>query len=375
MKKKIFLNGLNSKVGGGKSILKNYLALLKEHNSPYNYVVLTPNRELYKDFESDWIKIIDLELKWGSNISYLFLYQRGLAKIIKEHNCSIIFNLSDIPIVVTNVRQIFLFDWSYAVYPNSKVWKMMDLKNLIARKTKLFFFKKNLKYVNQIIAQTPTMKEKLEVIYGLKNIKVVPNAVSVENLKGNDEKDFNLPDGIRLLYLTYYYPHKNLEIFIPLAEEIKNQKLNYKLIVTVDSNQSIGAITFLNEIKNRNLQDIIINVGSVPMKYVPSLYRQCDGLLMPTLLESFSGTYVEAMYHKKPILTSNLSFAKGVCFDAATYFDPFNQNDILESINEVFTNQKLKENKIDKGLELLNKMPNWEEAFKQYNLIIEREEN
>ena len=31
---------------------------------------------------------------------------------------------------------------------------------------------------------------------------------------------------------------------------------------------------------------------------------------MPTLLESFSGTYVESMYFEKPILTSDLDFAK-----------------------------------------------------------------
>jgi len=65
---------------------------------------------------------------------------------------------------------------------------------------------------------------------------------------------------------------------------------------------------------------------------VPSLYAQSDALLMPTLLESFSGTYVEAMFHKIVILTSKLDFAEDVCGESAFYFDPTSPEDILASI-------------------------------------------
>jgi len=55
-------------------------------------------------------------------------------------------------------------------------------------------------------------------------------------------------------------------------------------------------------------------------------------LLLPTLLESFSATYVEAMSFDCPILTSDLDFARGVCGDAAVYFDPWNPESIKNAI-------------------------------------------
>ena len=61
-------------------------------------------------------------------------------------------------------------------------------------------------------------------------------------------------------------------------------------------------------------------------------YEHTDALLLPTLLESYSGTYNEAMRFHRPVLTSDLDFAHAVCGDAAVYFDPWNPADIASAI-------------------------------------------
>lgn len=366
----VFINGLNAKAGGGKSILNNYLSLLKDSTHKNKYFVLTPNRQEYLSYENDFIKIVDIPNIFHKSIFFPIVYAIVLDSYLKKLNIDVIFNLADIPIK-TKTKQLFLFDWSYAVYPESIVWKMMDFKSYVNRKFKLFFFKRYMKYIDIMIAQTDTMKTRLQKLYGFQNIEVVPNAVSLENMSGGENKDFGLPNGIKLLYLTHYYPHKNLEIFIPLAKEIQKQGLNYKLITTIESSQHSSAKKFLKTLKKENLEDVIINMGAVEMKHVPSLYKQCDGLLMPTLLESFSGTYVEAMYHKKPIFTSNIDFATGVCKDGAIYFDPSNELEILEKLNQFFHDIDKKEIITSKATEVLNNLPNWNKAFGMYNKIIE----
>ena len=105
------------------------------------------------------------------------------------------------------------------------------------------------------------------------------------------------------------------------------------------------------------------------MKNVPSLYKQCDGLLMPTLLESFSGTYVEAMYHQLPIFTSDIDFASGVCKDSAFYFNPFDEVDIL---NKLLLDKEAQEKKVAEGIKVLNELLNWNEAFIKYNNLMEK---
>ncbi len=370
--KKIFINGMNSKTAGGKSILSNFLTLLsKRKNSNNVYYILTPNYNEYKHYNDENINIIDISNLYKKSIFSPFTTIFILPNLIKKLGINLVFNLSDIPIP-TKVKQIFLFDWSYAVYPESKVWKMMDMKSFLVRKTKLNLFKRYIKYSELVIAQTETMKDKLEGIYNLKNIKVIPNAVSLENLSIKENFDFSLPTGVKLLYLSYYYPHKNIEILLPLAKRIKEKKLDYKLVITIDEKQHKNAKKLLDDISKKKLDKIIVNIGSVEMTYVPSLYTQCDGLLMPTLLESFSGTYVEAMFHKLPIFTSNFDFAKDVCKDAGTYFDPYNEEDILEKVESLYSNNKLKDKKVERGTEILSELLTWEEVVIEYEKLINR---
>lgn len=368
----IFINGLKSKTGGGKSILNNYLSLLMKNDSINHFFVLTPDRSEYERYRCDNIDIIEIEDLYKKNISSPFVNHFLLPRLLRNLHIDLLFNMGDI-VIPTNIPQIYLFDWPYAIYPESVIWKRMDIRSYLNRRIKLFFFRTYISYATLIIAQTETAKKRLELIYGSNNIEIVPNAVSLENMDGGVVVDYGLPKNkIKLLYLTYYYPHKNLEVFLPLAKKIKNIALPYCLVITIESLQHDKAARFLNALKKENLDDTIINVGPVKMNNVPSLYSQCDALLMPTLLESFSGTYVEAMYHQKTILTSNLDFAKDVCGESAFYFDPFNVDSILQSVNTAFENSALKSQKIEEGKNRLTHLLNWEQAFGQYQDLIEK---
>ncbi len=165
--------------------------------------------------------------------------------------------------------------------------------------------------------------------------------------------------------------HKNLEVFLPLARRIKEMSLSYCIVITIDAMQHNKAEELLNSIRKEGLEDVIVNVGLVSMDAVPSLYSQCDALLMPTLLESFSGTYVEAMFHRKTILTSNLDFAKDVCGQAAFYFDPLDPDSILSSINHAFEDNNERMRRIEEGEKQLGRLLSWEQVFEKYQALIE----
>lgn len=265
-----------------------------------------------------------------------------------------------------------LLDWPYAVYPDSVVWSKMDLKSKFMRRVKLKIFKNNLQYVDTFIVQTGVIGSKLKDLYNAKSIDVIPTATTTECNENNKYKEFNLPDGINLLYPTYYYPHKNLEIFIPLAKEIKAKNYQYKIDTTIDSEQGKNAKQFLNQIKSLNLNDVIINVGSVDIESMHSLYQQCDGLLMPTLLETFGIPYIEAMQHQIPIFTSDMDFAHAVCGDAARFFDPMDHKSILFDLNSVFENSSEREELIRNSVTVLDKIPNWDEVIQLFNKLIKK---
>ena len=251
-------------------------------------------------------------------------------------------------------------------YPDSYAWKLLDFKGRVVRYAKLFLFKKYLPKVNKIIAQNDALQKRLELLYGLECVSIIPNAVSLDAFK---EKyyDFGFADGLKLLCLTCYYPHKNLEIFIPLAKLIRNRGLDIKIILTISKSQGKKAEQLLDEIKRNGLSDVIQNIGPVSMDSVPSLYKQTDGLLLPSLLESFSGTYIEAMYYKKPIYTSDFDFASCVCRDAAYYFDPLDAGDILEKILTSRKDLDAMRVKTEIGFCNMKNSPSWSQAFVMYD--------
>ena len=49
-------------------------------------------------------------------------------------------------------------------------------------------------------------------------------------------------------------------------------------------------------------------------------------------MESFSSTYLEAMSFGRPILTSDLDFAREVCGNSAAYFNPWDVTSIADAI-------------------------------------------
>lgn len=324
-----------------------------------------PTRMMAVDENTDKISFVNSSF-WSNKYLIPFASTLYLPYLISKYKCDIILNLSDVPIKnKSSSKQIFLFDWAYAVYPDSPAWSLSSALEYIIRKTKVFMFKRYIHSIKLLLAQTDDIAIRLRSIYNTNKIDIIPNAVSVESYSEGSDKNFDLPQGYKFLCLSKYYSHKNLEVFIPVAKRIKKLRLNYKIIITINCEESKKAKKLLDSIKLHELDEIIFNIGSVRKDEVPSLYKQTDALLLPTLLESFSGTYVEAMFHCKPILTSRLSFAKAVCGDAAHYFDPFDEVEIVDCMREICENASLRYALVKSGEKRLSEMPTWEEVFKK----------
>lgn len=369
--KNVFINALNAKDGGGLSYLTNFIKLLSKHKTNDQYFVLVPPSRNFDSYNQKNITIINVYSFFASPIllpiSYIFL----IPLLIFLKKCNVVFNLSDLPIL-TNRKQVMLFDWPYGLYPETVAWNLMDRKDYIKRIVKLFFVKLLINNVNIFVTQNSVMKKRLKEIYNFQRVEIIPNATSLDNLNTKENlRNFNFKNKINLLYLTYYYSHKNIEIFVPLAKEILKQKLDIGIVITISSKQGKQAKDLLKIIEEENINSVIHNLGPVDMKDVPALYKQTDGLLMPTLLETFSGTYVEAMYHKKPIFTSDLDFARNICKESAFYFDPLNHLEILEVLKNSFSDEKILERKVSSASKVLETYPTWEQAFLDYMALID----
>lgn len=376
MNNKILINGINNSSAGGKTVLLNFIKEISNYTNTFRIIILvskTVENEVQKCITNTSVELI--AIKKPNELESLYWYLFKIPQILKFKNIQLVLNFGDIPIRTKSALQIIYFDWPHAIYPESTVWKRFSRVTWATKKIKLFIFKSLFKYIDHIIAQTNTAVNRLKQFYPKNSYTVLNNPVSHFSNEEEDVKISFLKSNFYLFFLTRYYEHKNLESIIPLAKEIKKNGDNIKILITIEKNQGSGARKLLNKIVSNKLNEIIINVGQVSLAQVTSLYKKIDALFMPTLLESFSGTYVESMYFEKPILTSDLDFAKEICGNGAIYFNPFNTNEQLDAIkfisennkeiSKLIKNQKLQlqsfinwELKTNKIIELINKILN-----------------
>ena len=276
--------------------------------------------------------------------------------IIRLKKCTKVINFSDIPIK-TKINQLFYFDFAHLILEDKSLFFKGGLNNRLTIFFKKLFFELLISNVNEFYVQSEYMADKFSSKYQDFIPTVLPtpinNCLEINNIKNRYEfKPF-------LICLCKYYSHKNLEILVPLSKLIKKRNLDLRILITVDSNDNYQSKKFLKSIEKNNLSDVLINIGFQSFENAYNLLKLSDGLLLPTLSESYCIPYVEAFSLDKTILTSDRGFARSVCGEAAYYFDPLNEYSIFLKIEEMLNDKITKQKKILLGKKIYKSLPSW----------------
>ena len=361
----VFINGVSSKVGGGKNILDNYINDLLTKETKNIYYFLTPEAEEYLKYEAQHIKIVDVPNWIKKGTLFFILYFIFLPKILKKYDIDVIINFADI-VIPSRVKQIYFFDWPYAVFNEKYIWEKMLMKDKIIRKTKVFLIKKYISKTCVVLCQTETIKKRLLQRYKIKRILIqhtpisFPKKNNIVNLKINEEKT-------KLFYPANDSTHKNHHFIVRLVRRIHDLKLPYLIITTLESdvfNKIYGNLS-------TSAQSHVLNLGRIKLEDMPSVYNNIDYLFFPSLLETYGIPYIEAMYFGKPILASDLDFARDLCGNSALYFDPFKPDTVIDHLKILENNLELQSTIRYAGKEKLKEIPTWSEIIEKYENLIE----
>src|SRR5262249_38285077 len=116
-----------------------------------------------------------------------------------------------------------------------------------------------------------------------------------------------------------------------------------------DRTQHPRAARVLAAIERGGLGDRIVNLGPLRQEELAACYLACDAVVHPSLLESFSSCYLEAMHFGRPILASDLDFAHEVCGEGALYFDPWSVASLRDAIVRMRDDQSLRDDLVRRG--------------------------
>ena len=221
--------------------------------------------------------------------------------------------------------QGFADGWCYN--PDSIAFNILSIKERI--KTRLLNFYKNYyikKHSDFLIVETNVAKRNIVNYLKIRNsdIFVVGNTYGSHFDNYGEVITVPKPAVFNLITISAFYKHKNLTIINEVIKVLKEKSaIQFKFHLTIDEEK------FKHEFgSNPN----VTNYGPISNEQCPLKYAECDALFLPTLLETFTASYPEAMKMNKPILTSDLDFAKDICKNAAIYFDPMSAEAIADKI-------------------------------------------
>ncbi|MDO5760917.1 MAG: glycosyltransferase [Bacteroidota bacterium] len=368
----ILINASNIKIGGGVQVTDyicnaiiepSLLQVTNAKTSTYKqkfpehkfFIVLSSYLSKTKEKLSlcNDIKVYTYDIK--NNFTTLLLGRDCfLDDLIKENKVDCVITVFGPSRWVPKVRHLCGFAMAQLILRDSPFFSICSLREkfywkyvfsisrkLLFQKCSKLFYSEN-KYISQ----------KVESLFHNSQCFTITNYYNpiYENPKLWKNKTLNKFDGITLLNISSSYSYKNLQISLRVAKVLEERYPDFKFrfVFSVKKEDFLNSEYVKNGLnhprgkKEKKMYDLSLEhfvfLGKVDLEECPSLYQQSDFVFVPTLMESFTALYPESFKMQKPLLTSDLPFAKGLCGNAAEYFSPLDAEDIAEKIYSLANN-------------------------------------
>ena len=165
---------------------------------------------------------------------------------------------------------------------------------------------------------------------------VIPNAIDM--LRFNKSiKDLQVENAVgdehvvRVFVPGAEYDHKCIHLIVDYADYLR--RIGVKNFVFACTLKEDHYEKFIGKRARRyGVEHMIMNLGTVPYVEISKQYLKADIVLIPSLLETFSATYLEAQQVQKPLIVANRGFATEVCGDNAKYIEPFDVRGVVKAL-------------------------------------------
>jgi glycosyltransferase involved in cell wall biosynthesis len=208
----------------------------------------------------------------------------------------------------------------------------------------------------------------------LRRIKtaVVSNAIDEELFAQLSEKSFKKTSKKKEVIIFCPgapYAHKAFQFLPDIAYKLKEFcSLPYKFVVTLPEGlllqQLWGRATELGV--ERNFR----NIGSYGYNDVVPLFEEADIVFVPSLLETFSASYLEAMASKKILVAADKRFARDVCGEAACYVNPLKPEASAQILARAIEEPESFQKQIEMGADVLKKFGNHEQRYNKIEALL-----
>lgn len=366
----IMINASNLKVGGGLQVADSVCRELYKYQQHNFTVVYDKALADCADAIAQYENVEAVEYETPVDLKTVLTGRdKFLDTLVKDKKIDAVLTVFGPSRWRPKVPHLCGFALSHLVLPESPYWKQLPFKKLLLLKIKLNIIKYSFdKCADNYFTENPFISEGLQKLFPHKKVfTVTNNANQVFQKPELWDRSIKLQefDGITMLTVAANYPHKNLPIIVSVSHylEEKYPDLKFRFVLTIREQELPDA----DECVKRH----ILFLGPVKIEQVPYLYEQSDIMFLPTLLECFSASYAEAMVMKKPILTTDLVFARGLCGDAAFYYDAVSPSALGDAIVRLSDEPAFREHLVANGLKQLQHFDTFEQRAEKLIKLVE----
>ena len=369
----ILINCSNLKAGGGLQVADSVCSQLYRFSQHKFVVVLSSGLESTKERISSFPNVDTYTYDIPNSVKTI-LWGRDtfLDHLVDKSHAEVVFTVFGPSRWRPKVPHLSGFAMAQMLILDSPFYSRMTIAQSIQwgiwRNVRKWLFQNS---ANNFWTENPYISERLAKLFVNKQIYTVTNYYNqFFDTPDAWSRKIILPefDGTTCLSVSTHYPHKNFEILIDAVRIIKTKYTKFKVrfVLTFDADE----MPVPNDIK-----DCFVFIGRVDVSECPNLYEQCDIMFMPTLLECFTATYPEAMRMEKPIVTTDLEFARGLCGDAACYYSAVDPQAAAEAIFKVATDKEFSKQLVENGKKRLLTYDNYEQRVDKLIKILEEIKN
>jgi glycosyltransferase involved in cell wall biosynthesis len=358
---RIMVNASTTVVGGGAQVAANFIRYaVRDHRHEFYFIV---SKEVAAHLGREELGDQSLEVDTSpSKILSGHSVRKSIRSAVKKFFPDVVFTVFGPAYQRFTVPHVCGFANPWDTHPNTVAYKTLSIiqrirSRLLRIYKRAWLSKRDFYWTETIVSQKGLLK-----ITGLKpeSIKVIPNGYS-QVFDGQESKRVYQGDSVkRVLVIGAPYPHKRFPFVAEVALRLKERgwRKKIKFYVTLpEEDQSREVDIFWKRVREFDVEEMIVNVGKLSSQECPKYYQQSDCVFLPTVLETFSASYLESMAMSRPIITSDLNFARDICEDAATYFEPESAFEAARAIERVLLDSELQSLLVRNGLARLEYFP------------------
>lgn len=153
-----------------------------------------------------------------------------------------------------------------------------------------------------------------------------------------------------ILYVGGFSPRKNIvgliQAFSKLQIKLKGKDL--KLVIAGKQGKSYSL--YKKTAEDLKVDDKVLFPGFIPLEHMPIFYNACNLFVYPSLYEGFGLPPIEAMACGAPIIASNSTSIPEVVGDAGILINPYNVDELCNSMENVLEDKNLRNELINRSL-------------------------